>query len=147
MAPLWKRRVSKATKRAVSSEALPASADACAPTAPSPPVNVSPDAPPSKTFVVRVWDAGVLPRNNDPLAPELAKRLSDGDRLFLQGWNGGAPTGRARLMRLERGQWEHSWGWSRGAEDPTAALAPLSLKPEIDVFPVVGECATIENWS
>lgn len=115
-------------------------------TAPDPSVPSAPAPAPApssaRVFVLRVLGS-VLSSGRLDLSGELeplAKRLQVGDRLFLQGR--GAATGRARLVRVTEvsasaATVEHSWGWSRGAEDPARVLAPLSLCPAPEVFPVL----------
>jgi hypothetical protein len=100
---------------------------------------VTPPVIKDKTYVVRAWDDGVLMTPIAFAATAFAGRFLPGDRVFLQGWYGGAPTGRARIIRRLIGEgWSGTWAWSRGAEDPEKALAGLSLRSEPDVFPVIG---------
>jgi hypothetical protein len=93
-----------------------------------------------KTYVLRVDKVPSEPSTSMALCEELLKKVKVGDRLFLQEWSG-APTGRARLVKVtalvdgSAGS-EPTWGWSRGAEDPSKVLGGLSLVPEPDQFPV-----------
>jgi len=137
MAPPRKRKL-----KAVTSPTVKESEDGASKASVKEPTVASSSVPAVKVFVVRVHGAafpsGRIDFSGD-LEP-LAKRLKVGDRIFLQGL--GDATGRARLVRVvgvseTKIDVEHSWGWSRGAEDPAAVLASLSLKAEPDVFSVL----------
>jgi hypothetical protein len=110
---------------------------------------ISVSAGPIKTYIVRVWDeverafSGSFPLTLSVGFEALASKPRVGDRVFLQGWSSGGPTGRARLAKVLGGAGEHrtmeiTWGWSRGGEEVEKILASLSLTPEPDQFPVYG---------
>lgn len=93
----------------------------------SQPKKTSAPAAPGKTKVFVVRALGDL--SVDAFAKDVfSARFALGDRVLLQGYAGGEPTGRAMLLRREA-LWVATWAWSRGAEDPARVLEPLSLEP------------------
>lgn len=90
----------------------------------------------TKVFVVRVLDKGVLMSVDEFAKNVFSARFAVGDRVLLHGYFGGAPTGRAKLLRKEA-LWVSTWAWSRGAEDPARILEPLSLEPAPEITPAV----------
>lgn len=116
----------------------------------------------AKCYVLRYWahDEALLGRDPElVLSAEfllLATKLKPGDRIFLQAWEGGALTGRARLLTVlsvdvsvspvpdppgydidtykGRIKLQQTWAWSQGATVDT--LKALSWVPEALELPV-----------
>jgi hypothetical protein len=114
----------------------------------------------AKVYVLRYWitvEDSLMGVDFSIVLPgefyALTQRLRLDDRLFLQGWDRGAPTGRARLVKIIGIQMppttpqtvhapevtlrvQQTWGWGGGAT-PDSVKA-LSWTYEPDVFPVFG---------
>lgn len=115
----------------------------------------------AKCYVLRYWAKDEALIGRDPelsFTSEfvgLAATFKPGDRIFLQAWEGGEPTGRARLVLVRaiekreadetlRAICESTWAWSQGATVET--LKALSWAPEPLISPVYAAPRPVEPF-